>query len=222
MQDFLKKFMEIMINFLKRNFGKKLQEKSAQISESKDFYDYDLKSNSTLKANFKNSQITKKRLANPIFKPFYNHNFAHYLFHQKNFDDRTFSAIRKITSHQKISRSLQLLCYLIIIAGILIYIASFFEKTKNIKIISDIKNKSQLLEVEKIMINPRIIIKNDDESSYLVKAKIARHLNSQNIQLEEVFAEGKIGRISAGDLKIEDEGNHLIFSKNPILILNQQ
>jgi hypothetical protein len=37
--------------------------------------------------------------------------------------------------------------------------------------------------------------------------------------LQDVFAEGNIGKISAGQLKISEDGNKLIFSVNPVLIL---
>jgi hypothetical protein len=37
----------------------------------------------------------------------------------------------------------------------------------------------------------------------------------------DVFAEGKIGKITAGELEITESGDHMVFTKNPVLILNQ-
>lgn len=130
-------------------------------------------------------------------------------------------ALRMIKNHKRIYNFLIILCYSLITLGATTYLTYFFKKTQNIKIVSDLQKNPRLFKVEKAMTNPRINLQHDDDNIYKIKAKKAIHDANQEVILEEVFAEGKIGRISAGALKIEDEGNHLIFSKNPVLILNQ-
>ncbi|MFM7701849.1 MAG: hypothetical protein ACKO6C_00100, partial [Alphaproteobacteria bacterium] len=67
--------------------------------------------------------------------------------------------------------------------------------------------------------NPNIKIKNDDGKIFNITAKNAKNYNNEQVIMNEVFAESDDLKISAGELKILDNGNHLIFSKNPILIL---
>ena len=100
-------------------------------------------------------------------------------------------------------------------------IPNFFKKKQVVRIVSQLNASEQTINAEKIMINPRITIKHDDGKTYNIKAKKAYHLNEEEVALQEVFANSEIGTISAGELQIKDEGNHLIFSKNPVLILNK-
>ena len=130
-------------------------------------------------------------------------------------------ALQIINNHKKIYKFLIISCYLAIAICLTVYITYFFKKSQNIKIINDIKKNPNVLKVEKAMTNPRIRIQHDDENIYEIRAKKATHNADQEVSLEEVFAEGKIGKISAGELRVEDGGDHLIFSKNPVLILNQ-
>ena len=77
------------------------------------------------------------------------------------------------------------------------------------------------LNYETVVPSPDVVVKGDDGKTYTIKAKKAFHLNDEEVALQEVFANSEIGTISAGELQIKDEGNHLIFSKNPVLILNK-
>ena len=112
-------------------------------------------------------------------------------------------------------------CYFLIFILLSFYFSNFFKKKQTIRIVSQINSNQKNLDVEKVMTNPRINIKHEDGKIYKIKAKKAFHLNEEEIALQEVFADSEIGMISAGELEIKDEGNHLIFSKNPILILNR-
>ena len=47
------------------------------------------------------------------------------------------------------------------------------------------------------------------------------HKDENEAILYDVFAEGDIGKITAGELQINQDGDHLVFTKNPILILNK-
>ena len=71
------------------------------------------------------------------------------------------------------------------------------------------------------MTNPRIKFQHDNNQVYHIQAKKAFHKNDQEALLQDVFASGDIGNITAGELKIDEEGNHLVFSHNPVLILNK-
>ena len=71
------------------------------------------------------------------------------------------------------------------------------------------------------MTNPRIKFQYNDSQVYQIQAKKAFHQDNEEALLYDVFATGEIGNITAGELKIDEEGNHLVFTKNPVLILNK-
>jgi hypothetical protein len=107
---------------------------------------------------------------------------------------------------------------LIIIISIIYFITNLFEAKKKFTIINQIKNPE--FKTEKIMINPSITIVHDDNKIYKVRGSKAININNEDILIDDVILESKILSINAGELKIQDSANHLIFSKNPILILN--
>jgi hypothetical protein len=121
----------------------------------------------------------------------------------------------------RLQKILSFFCYFLIFILLSFYFSNFFKKKQTVRIVSQINNNQKNIEVEKVMTNPRITIKHDDGKIYTVKAKKAFHLNEEEIALQEVFADSEIGMISAGELEIKDQGNHLIFTKNPVLILNR-
>ena len=131
---------------------------------------------------------------------------------------RTLNSFKNYFRLQKI---LSFFCYFLIFILLSFYFSNFFKKKQTIRIVSQINNNQKNIEGEKVMTNPRITIKHDDGKIYTVKAKKAFHLNEEEIALQEVFADSEIGMISAGELEIKDQGNHLIFTKNPVLILNR-
>jgi hypothetical protein len=121
----------------------------------------------------------------------------------------------------RLRKILSYFCYFLIFILLSFYFSNFFEKKRTVRIVSQLNDKQKNLNAEKVMTNPRITIKHDDGKTYSIKAKKAFHLNEEEIALQEVFADSEIGTISAGELEIKDEGNHLIFTKNPVLILNK-
>ena len=121
----------------------------------------------------------------------------------------------------RLQKILSFFCYFLIFILLSFYFSNFFKKKQTVRIVSQINSNQKNLEGEKVMTNPRITIKHDDGKIYTVKAKKAFHLNEEEIALQEVFADSEIGMISAGELEIKDQGNHLIFTKNPVLILNR-
>ena len=129
--------------------------------------------------------------------------------------------LKSFKNHFLVQKILSFLCYFLIIISLSFYFSNFFEKKKTVRIVNQFSDKNKTLNAEKVMTNPRIKIKHDDGKIYSINAKKAFHLNEQMVVLQEVFATSEIGSISAGELKIEDEGNHLIFSKNPVLIINK-
>lgn len=137
-------------------------------------------------------------------------------------DDKTQQVLKLIQSHSKIKNYLTILCYLLILGGIFLYVFYAFNKTsQNIKLVSQYKNEAKRFKTEKIMTNPRIKFQHTDSQIYHIKAKKARHVNEEEVMLFDVFATGEIGNITAGALKIDDNGDHLVFTQNPILILNK-
>jgi hypothetical protein len=137
-------------------------------------------------------------------------------------DDKTQQVLKLIQSHSKIKNYLTILCYLLICGGLFIYVFYAINKTnKNIKLIARYKEDAANFKTEKIMTNPHIKFQYNDDQIYSIKAKKAYHENEEEVMMYDVFATGEIGNITAGTLKIDEKGNHLVFSDNPILILNR-
>lgn len=127
--------------------------------------------------------------------------------------------ILSVKNSKKLQKFLTIFCYLFIFFALIFYASNFFKEKKTIRIVNQIKNEREKFLAEKIMINPNIKIKNDDGKIYKITAKNAKNFNNEQVIMSEVFAESNDLKISAGELKILENGNHLIFSKNPILIL---
>jgi len=127
--------------------------------------------------------------------------------------------ILNVKNSKKFQKILIIFCYLFIFFALIFYLSNFFSDKKTIRIVNQIKSERDKFLAEKIMINPNIKIKNDDGKIYKITAKNAKNYNNEQVVMNEVLAESNDLKISAGELKILENGNHLIFSKNPILIL---
>jgi hypothetical protein len=136
-------------------------------------------------------------------------------------DLKTEQVLKLFRSHLRIKNFLTILCYLLIIGGIFIYVFYAFNRSHTIKLIKKYKDNAKEYQTEKIMTNPRIKFQYNDKQIYYIKAREALHENDQEVILYDVFASGEIGNITAGKLKIDEEGDHLVFSQNPVLILNK-
>jgi len=136
-------------------------------------------------------------------------------------DLRTQNALKAINAHLVVKKYITIICYFLIAAGIFVFL--FYAINKNnqsYKLVSDFKKNPDQYKTEKIMINPRIKFQYNDEQIYEIRAKRAIHKDEQEVALFDVYASGQIGTITAGELKIDQDGNHLVFSQNPVLILN--
>ena len=136
-------------------------------------------------------------------------------------DSQTQKALQRFKSHSKIKNLLTRLSYALIIGGVLIYVFYGFSRSTNIKVVTDYKKNPKSYKTEKLMTNPRIKLQYNDGQVYDIQAKKAFHKDETQFYLYDVFATGKIGNITAGELEVKDSGDHLIFTKNPILILNK-
>ena len=112
--------------------------------------------------------------------------------------------------------------YCSIFSIIVVYSLIAVKKSSNIKIIKSFQDNQNKLASEKIMTNPSIKIKYNDNDIYHINAKRAYHGNEEEAILEKVTAKGKIGKITANKLEIKDNGNRLIFSDNPKLVLTKK
>jgi hypothetical protein len=128
--------------------------------------------------------------------------------------------VNNYKKHSKIKKFLTFVCYLIIFFAVISYLSNIFLKKNNIKIVNKLK-KNENINVEKIMEKPRLTIKTDNGNLYKISAQKAYHINEDEVTMENVFATSHSGNISAGELKISERGDRLIFSKNPILIFKQ-
>ncbi len=131
-------------------------------------------------------------------------------------------ALKKISKQLIIKKIIKIFCYFLIAGSIFFYTTFGLEKSKTIKLINDYKTNKNNFIAEKVMTNPSIKIKYNDNEIYQITAEKAFHKdNKSEITLENVKAQGAIGSIEAGNLTINQEGDRLIFQDNPILILNQ-
>lgn len=137
-------------------------------------------------------------------------------------DKQTSEILKRINLHQRIRKILIFSSYFLILSGVLSFIFFSINKhNKKYKLIAEAKKNKIKFESEKIMINPRIKIKYNQNQTYDVEAKKASHINNKEVKLFDVFAYSEIGNIKSGQLEIYQNGDHLIFSDNPVLILNQ-
>ena len=71
------------------------------------------------------------------------------------------------------------------------------------------------------MTHPTINYQYNENEIYHIEAKKAFHKNNSEARFYEVSAKGDLGEIVSKELEIDEEGNRLIFSDNPVLILKQ-
>lgn len=136
-------------------------------------------------------------------------------------DLQTEKILQLFHSHSRIRNYLTILCYAAIVGGLFIYIFYAFSQSRTIKLVSEYQKNTKEYKTEKIMTNPRIKFQHEGEQIYNIRAKKAFHKDENEVFLYDVFADGELGKITAGELKIDENGNHLVFTKNPVLILNK-
>lgn len=137
-------------------------------------------------------------------------------------DLQTLKAIKLIKKHVWIRKYLTQICYLFIIGGVFVYI--FYAVVKNnekFKLVAQYGADPEKYKTEKIMVNPRIKYLHSDNKLYDIVAKKAVHKDEEEVVLYDVKATGEVGSITAGELNVSDNGDHLVFTKNPVLILNK-
>ncbi len=137
-------------------------------------------------------------------------------------DEHTLQVLKLIKSHSKIKNYLSVLCYFAIISGLFLYVFYALSKSNHaVKIVKQYNENPEQFKIEKVMTNPRMIFQHENGQMYNIKAKKAHHINEEEVTLYDVFATGEAGNITAGKLEVSEEGDHLIFSDHPVLILNR-
>lgn len=136
-------------------------------------------------------------------------------------DQKTKEALKLFDSHSRIKNLITFMCYIFILGGISVYVFHALNQNNAIKLVKKVKSDLKSYKIEKTMTNPQIKFKYTDGQIYNIQAKKAFHKDNQEVTLEDVFAKGDIGNITSGSLEISEEGNRLIFTNNPILILNK-
>ncbi len=136
-------------------------------------------------------------------------------------DLKTIQALKLINLHSKIKKYLSMLSYFFIASGFVIFIFYALSKSnQKFKLVNDYKKNSEQFKTEKIMENPRINFQYNESEIYKITAKKAVHQDESEAVLYDVKAVGNSGNIIAGELKVSENGDRLIFTKNPVLILN--
>jgi hypothetical protein len=137
-------------------------------------------------------------------------------------DLKTKETLRIIKSHFFIKHLLTYFSYGLILVSIAIYVFyALNQKIENIKLVNDYKENSDQYNVQKIMTNPRIKFEYSDNNTYKIEAKKAIDLKKDDQYiLYDVVVTSDIGRINAGKLEVKENGNRLIFSNHPVMIIN--
>ncbi|MCE2687664.1 MAG: hypothetical protein LW595_03845 [Rickettsiales bacterium] len=136
-------------------------------------------------------------------------------------DIRTEKILKKIKNYSKFKKFLVILCFFTMFLGISIINNQYQAITsKEIKIISENKNFEKF-QGYKIMLSPSINIERGEGEVYQISAQRAISQDLSEIELENVEANGEIGKIKAGKLKIIENGDILQFSQRPVLILKK-
>lgn len=136
-------------------------------------------------------------------------------------DIRTEKILKKIKNYSKFKKFLVILSFFTMFLGISIINDQYQVITsKEIKIISENKNFEKF-QGHKIMLNPSIDLDRGEGEVYQISAQRATSQDLSEIDLENVEANGEIGKIKAGKLKIMENGDILQFSQKPVLILRK-
>ena len=131
------------------------------------------------------------------------------------FDSKILANIKR---QIKFKEFLTFLCVAILIFGtVSFFFYGFGNVNKAIKIITSGKS----INLEKVMTNPQIKYEHSDGSVFDIHAKRAVQKGQNDVELQDVFASGDIGQISAGKLLITNNGNDLHFSDHPVLIIRE-
>lgn len=136
-------------------------------------------------------------------------------------DPKTKKTLESFQSHLRIKSLLTIICYLMIAGGVFVYGFYAINRSTTIKIVNDYKKNPSSYKTEKTMINPNTNFQYNDTQIYHIEAKKAFHTDNNAAVLHDVFATGDIGNITAKKLQINEDGNHLVFTGNPVLILNK-
>ncbi len=138
-------------------------------------------------------------------------------------DLRTNMVLKKLALHQILKKSLIYSSYGLLLASFAVFLFYIFNNPqKRYKIVSDYKDGKKNIKSEKIMINPTINFKYDDGQVFKIKAKKASHTDRSNITMYDVNADGDIGSIKAGKVEVNQKGDRLIFSQNPVLVIKSK
>ena len=125
----------------------------------------------------------------------------------------------EIKNYQKIRTFLVFFCYIFIVFALLFYVVQFSLNNNKIHIVR--KSNQNSIFAKKTMLNPSLKFAYDDNKIMSIKAQEAFYKKDAETILKQVSAEAEIGDITAGKLTIQDSGDYLVFSDNPILIINQ-
>ena len=127
--------------------------------------------------------------------------------------------VTEIKNYQKIQAFLVFFCYIFIVFALLFYVVQFSLNNNKIHIVR--KSNQNSLYAKKTMLNPSLKFAYDTNKIMSIKAQEAFYKKDAETILKQVSAEAEIGDITAGKLTTQDSGNYLVFSDNPILIINQ-
>jgi hypothetical protein len=130
-------------------------------------------------------------------------------------------AVKGVKFYLNIKKYLTILCFFFVgVSIICFFFFGFYSKSSAIRFIAKYKNQ-QDTKTERIMANPRIKFEHSEGDYYDVKAKRAIHKNGNDILLFDVNVDGLAVNIKAGKLLIDNDGNNLTFSDNPVLIIKE-
>ncbi len=135
-------------------------------------------------------------------------------------DSKTSRILKRLKIHELLRIVLTNFSYALLILTIGVFAFYIFNNPqKRYKIVNDYKEGKKNIKAEKIMTNPIINFKYDDNQVFKIKARRASHKDKTSVTMLDVNAVGDIGSIIAGKAVMTQNGDRLIFTKNPVLVI---
>lgn len=135
-------------------------------------------------------------------------------------DLRTNAILKKLRIHQIVKEYLIYFSYALLVMGIGTFAFYIFNNPqKRYKIVNDYKEGKKDTKIEKIMTNPIINFKYDESQVFKIKAKRASHFDQSSVTMYDVNAVGDIGSITSGKADMSQNGDRLVFTQNPVLVI---
>ncbi len=131
--------------------------------------------------------------------------------------------LRRLKFHFLLKALLTSISYILLVLSIGTFAFYIFNNPqKRYKIVNEYKKGKKDAKTEKVMTNPMINFKYDDNQIFKIRARSASHTDQSSVTMYDVNAKGDLGSITAGKAQMNQNGERLIFTQNPVLIIDNK